>query len=385
MSVVPVQKTDNDSALRVMVVDDSAIIRGLISRWLEDEGDITVISTAANGVMALRNLEKAKPDVVILDVEMPEMDGMTALPRILAAAPHVKVIMASTLTRRNAKISIEAMKAGAADYIPKPESTHETNSSEMFRHELKEKVRALGTAARRDAGKSRARSVKVRTPASRLHAGKIIASVPAGNQGITLRKPSMQKPRVLVVGSSTGGPQALFTFLAGLGQTPSVPVLITQHMPTTFTAILANQLSRNLGIACHEAEDGEPLLTNRFYIAPGGRHMAICKSNDRPIIRVNDDPPENYCRPSVDQLFRSAASVFGGAALGVVLTGMGHDGFAGARVIVDEGGTIIAQDEETSVVWGMPGVVSNAGLASAVLPLGKISDATRKLIKGDRL
>lgn len=380
MSAIPANDTNNDNNLKVMVVDDSAIIRGLISRWLEEDGGITVTSTASNGAMALRNLERADPDVVILDVEMPEMDGMTALPRIMEAAPHVKVIMASTLTRRNAEISIQALKAGAADYIPKPESTREANASELFRHELKEKVRALGAVSRREAGKSG--SQKVRTlPVRPL----VVAGKDAANQGITLRKPSKERPRVLVVGSSTGGPQALFRFLAGLGQKPDVPVLITQHMPATFTTILANQLARSLGIPCKEAEAGEPLQAGHFYIAPGGRHMVIADTTDGPTIRLNDDPPENYCRPAVDQLFRSAAAVFGGATLGVVLTGMGHDGLAGGRVIVEQGGTIIAQDEETSIVWGMPGAVSNAGLASAVLPLDKMSDATRKLIKGDRL
>jgi len=382
VSAIPAQELNNDNKLRVMVVDDSAIIRGLISRWLEEDGGITVTATASNGAMALRNLERADPDVVILDVEMPEMDGMTALPRIMEAAPHVKVIMASTLTRRNAEISIQALKAGAADYIPKPESTREANASELFRHELSEKVRALGTVARREAGKNGARPVRAYVP-PRPGAG--VSKRPDAKQGVTLRQPSKVAPRVLVVGSSTGGPQALFTFLAGLGKAPDVPVLITQHMPATFTTILAKQLSRSLGISCKEAEDGEPLQAGHFYIAPGGQHMVIAKTGDGPVIGLNDDPPENYCRPAVDQLFRSAASLYGSATLGVVLTGMGHDGLAGGRVIVEQGGTIIAQDEESSIVWGMPGAVSNAGLASAILPLDKISDATRKLIKGDRL
>lgn len=380
MSVVQAQKKSADGAYRVMVVDDSAVIRGLISRWLEEDPAITVVATAANGVMALRNLVRSEAEVVILDIEMPEMDGLTALPKIMEAAPHVKVIMASTLTRRNAEISLKALEAGAADYIPKPETNREVNASQDFRMEVVEKVKALGAVARKEN--------KVEAP----RALRRPALSPAANDArtsrrplIELHKPSKVAPKVLLVGSSTGGPQALFKFLEDARGKINLPILITQHMPSTFTAILAEHLSRALDIEGGEGRDGDVLKPGHFYLAPGGYHMTVADGGGTPEIRLNQESPENYCRPSVDQLFRTAARVFGPATLGVMLTGMGHDGLAGSRTVTDAGGTVLAQDEETSVVWGMPGAVAGAGLASAVLPLGEMSGAVIRLTRGERL
>ncbi len=380
MSLASASKKAEQSAFRVMVVDDSAVIRGLISRWLESDPEIEVVATAQNGAMALRNLETTRPEVVILDIEMPEMDGLTALPKIIEAAPHVQVIMASTLTRRNAEISLKALKAGAADYIPKPETSREVSSSAAFRQQILQKIKALGTVARCQdpvrAARARraARGVAMPQPAPRA-----LAARP-----IQLAKPSAATPRVLAIGASTGGPQALFEFFSGLKMTPAVPVVIAQHMPPTFTSILAEHLRRATGLECEEGREGERLAPGKIYIAPGDHHMIIEAKGDSVFIRINQDPPENFCRPAVDPLFRAVARVYGAAALGVVLTGMGSDGLKGSSAIVAAGGTILAQDEATSVVWGMPGAVSTAGLASAVLPLGEIGRAAAKIIGGRR-
>lgn len=379
LSLSPEQNKKTGDPFRVMVVDDSAVVRGLMSRWLNEDPKIEVVASAGNGLIALSRLERAHPDVVILDVEMPEMDGMEALPRIIKAAPHVKVIMASTLTRRNAEISLLALKAGAADYVAKPQSSREVNTSLDFRTELTDKVKAFGAIAREEAqgaaGRGLARS-RIAGPAN----DPVVPAKPL----ITLRKPSAEASKVMVVGSSTGGPKALFTFLEGLKGRVKVPVLITQHMPPTFTAILAEQLSRSHGIRCKEAEEGEVAEPGHFYIAPGGRHMTVEKKPGKTVIRLNDEPPENYCRPAVDQLFRSAAAAYGAGVMGVILTGMGYDGLAGGRDITKAGGTVIAQDEDTSVVWGMPGAVAKAGLASAVLPLDKVSETALEMMNGDR-
>ncbi len=380
MSVVPLQDKKASRAYRVMVVDDSAIIRGLISRWLEEDPEITVVATAANGVMAVRNLVPSGAEVVILDVEMPQMDGMTALPKLLEAAPNVKVIMASTLTRRNAEISLEALEHGAADYIPKPESSREVNASQDFRIQVLEKVKALGAVARKD--NKTAGPATVKRPVMAQAANDARSS---RQPLIELRKPSLVAPRVLVVGSSTGGPQALLTLIGALSGKLTVPLLITQHMPATFTAILADHLARASGIAGGEAKDNEPLVPGRFYLARGDHHMTVADDAGQAVVRLNRQPLENYCRPAVDQLFRTAADLFGAATLGVMLTGMGSDGLKGSRKIAQAGGTIIAQDEATSIVWGMPGAVTNAGLASAVLPISELSETAVRLMKGERL
>ncbi|MDA5193168.1 chemotaxis response regulator protein-glutamate methylesterase [Alphaproteobacteria bacterium LMG 31809] len=375
-----------------MVVDDSAVIRGLISRWLEADSMIQVVASAHNGAMALRNLVSSGAEVVILDVEMPEMDGMTALPKIIEAAPHVQVIMASTLTRRNAEISIRAMSAGAADYIPKPESNREVNAAQHFRHELLEKVKALGAVARGRLRKGQTQGQSPRPAAPRPAVTPVtppvmqsrVALRPERPAVLTLQKPSSVLPRIVTIGSSTGGPQALFKVLGGLGKGISVPLLITQHMPPTFTTILADHLARATGIPCHEGRDGERIEPGTIYLAPGDFHMTLEDRATGPIIRLNQEQPENYCRPSVDPMLRSVLKIYGPATLSVILTGMGSDGLSGCRDVVQAGGSVIAQDEASSVVWGMPGAVSNAGLASAILPLDDISGTITRYLQGVR-
>jgi two-component system chemotaxis response regulator CheB len=354
------------SVCRVMVVDDSAVIRGFIRRTLEEDDQIEVVASAGNGKAALEGLARTPVDVIILDIEMPVMDGMTALPELLKVQPDVKIIMASTLTLSNAEISLEAMSKGAADYIPKPTSTGELHSGVDFKRELLEKVKAHGKVMPGGARKTRANPEKKNF----LH---------GGSNDFSLRAPSNLPATVLAIGSSTGGPQALMEIMKQLGDDYDLPILVTQHMPATFTSILAQHISKASGHDAREAVDGEEICKNRVYIAPGDFHMIVESKGGKKIIRLNQEPPENFCRPGVDPMLRSMAPLYNAKLLTVILTGMGHDGRQGAGKVIDQGGTVIAQDEATSVVWGMPGAVATAGACCAVLPLKDIAAKIREL------
>ncbi|MGQ0662555.1 MAG: protein-glutamate methylesterase/protein-glutamine glutaminase [Pseudomonadota bacterium] len=349
---------------RVMVVDDSAVSRGFLARTLETDPEIAVVASAGNGEMALAAAGRSEIDVIVLDIEMPVMDGMTALPKLLQAEPGVKIIMASTLTRKNAQISFQALAAGASDYVTKPSSANEINLAADFRHELVAKVKALG-AARRAAG--------YRRSGPRAAGLEGAAAGPRKPAPIALRPASRVAPSVLAIGSSTGGPQALFAFLEALPGSVHLPILITQHMPPTFTTILAEHLARAASRPAAEAVNGEPVARGRIYIAPGGFHMLVESEGSKKVIRVTTDPPENFCRPAVDPMLRSLARAYGPGVVCVILTGMGADGTKGGEAVVAAGGTVIAQDEATSVVWGMPGAAAAAGIVSALLPLGGIA------------
>jgi len=357
---------------RVMVVDDSAVIRGLVGRWLGADPAVQLVASSPNGKVAVADVARMRPEVVILDIEMPEMDGLTALPKLIAAIPGLKVIMASTLTLRNADISLKALAAGAADYIPKPTSTAAMTGADVYKRELVEKVKALGAAFRQQTGGRGAGPVPAEQRKTTLFA--------AGP--LKLRPFQAQRRQVLAIGSSTGGPQALFALFRELKGKLDVPVLITQHMPKTFTTILAEHLRRIVGGTCEEAKDGEALKAGRIYIAPGYYHMTVVAQGTERLIRLNQEPPENFCRPAVDPMFRSLAQVYGKGLLGVVLTGMGHDGLKGGRVLAEAGGALLAQDEASSVVWGMPGAVANAGLCNAVLPMDRIGESIVKVLQG---
>ncbi|MFL5252157.1 MAG: chemotaxis-specific protein-glutamate methyltransferase CheB [Rhodopila sp.] len=307
----------------------------------------------------MEEIGRTPVDVVVLDIEMPILDGMAALPLLLRADPGVRVIMASTLTTRGADIALRALRLGAADYVPKPSSIG-SRSDDSFRQELVAKVKGL--ARQRRGGASTASG-----------AGKLAA-----------RPAPALPPRLLAIGSSTGGPRALFTLFQGLGRTVNVPVVITQHMPPTFTPILAEHITRLGQMPCAEAKDGEPLLPNRAYLAPGDRHLVIEGNRSGLRSRLTSDPPENFCRPAVDPMLRSAAAACEGRVLVTILTGMGHDGLAGTRRVIDGGGCAIGQDEASSVVWGMPSAIAQGGLCHAVLPLPKIAPKLLELLKGAR-
>ena len=355
---------------RVMVVDDSAVIRGLLTRALEKDPAIKVIASVGNGEAAIKALGRHDVEVIILDIEMPVMDGLTALPKLLAASPGVKIIMASTLTRKNAEVSLRALQAGAADYLPKPSSTSELTGAAAFQHELIEKVKALAKAARPGRPDSPLRRADPAAP----------DRVVQPPRPIVLRKPSAALPRIIAIGSSTGGPQALLEVLRDMAASVKLPILITQHMPATFTTLLAEHIERATGVPCAEGKDGETITGGRIYLAPGNFHMMVERAGAGSVIRLNQNPPENFCRPSVDPMLRSMAPLYGASLLTIILTGMGSDGQKGAAEVVQAGGTVIAQDEATSVVWGMPGAVATSGLCSAVLPIKEIGPSVRKLV-----
>jgi two-component system, chemotaxis family, protein-glutamate methylesterase/glutaminase len=371
-------------SIRVMVVDDAVVVRGLLARWIEAEAGLTVVASLRSGREAIEQLDRTDPDVVILDIDMPDIDGITALPRLIARRRDLVVIMASTLTRRNAEISLRALALGAADYIPKPESTREVTTSASFRRELIDKIRALG--ARRKRRSMPTTALAPAAPAAGLpHVASPEIAPASDHAGVKLRPFPATAPRVLLVGSSTGGPQALNTFIARLnGVIDQAPILIVQHMPPTFTTILAEHLARASGRVAREAVAGEPVRAGQIYVAPGARHMRVVRRDGTASIALDDGPLVNFCKPSVNHLFSSAAEVWGARNLAVVLTGMGSDGARGAGDIVAAGGSVIAQDEATSVVWGMPGSVAQKGLCSAVLPLDQIAPKVVRLICGDR-
>jgi two-component system chemotaxis response regulator CheB len=361
-----------------------------LARWIDAEPDLQVVASLPTGREAVAWFEKNDADVVMLDIEMPELDGISALPLLLQKKRDLAVIMVSTFTRRSAEISLRALALGAADYIPKPESTREVTTSVSFRRELLEKVRALGHR-RRPSARVHAPALvpePVSTPQDAPHPVPRIhkaATHETDHGSLHLRPFSLTAPRALLIGSSTGGPQALTALIEKLpAAIDRAPVLITQHMPPTFTTVMAEHLSRVGGRGAHEAEDGEPVLAGGIYVAPGGRHMRVARNGDGIRIVIGDDEPINFCKPAVDALFSSAAAVWGPAGLALVLTGMGADGTHGATDIVAAGGSVIAQDEATSVVWGMPRSVAQAGLCSAVLPLDKIAPKIIRLFLGDR-
>ena len=375
----PVSETTRYEPLRVMVVDDSVVIRGLISRWIDAEPDMTVVGSLRTGLDAVNQVERINPDVAVLDIEMPELDGIEALPQLLAKKRNLIVIMASTLTRRNAEISFKAMSLGAADYIPKPESTREISAAEIFKHDLLQKIRHLGLKVRR----LKSATTPSIVPA-RVAAPKPLAPVAAQAQ-LVKRPFSPIMPRVLLVGSSTGGPQALMALVAEIGSViDKVPVLITQHMPPTFTTILAEHLARAAKRPAREGVDGEAVKPGQIYLAPGGKHMRVARSGVDTVIALDDGPAVNFCKPAVDPLFTSAIDIWHGAILSVILTGMGSDGMRGGKDIVAAGGNVIAQDEASSVVWGMPGAAANAGICAAILPLNQIGAKVNRLFAGDR-
>jgi two-component system chemotaxis response regulator CheB len=325
---------------RVMICDDSATIRGAIARMLESDPDIQVVAKVSNGRLAIDELKRTKVEVLVLDIEMPVLDGMAALPLLLQADPGLRIIMASTLTTRGADIAMRALRLGAADYVPKPSSIGNA-SDDRFRQEIISKVKGLARLRRRAALPPRPAAPIVTRP----------ASAPTAH--------------LLAIGSSTGGPQALFTLIQALGQSVNVPVVLTQHMPATFTPILAEHITRLGGLPCAEAKDNEPLLSNRIYLAPGDKHLIV----------------ERVSGQTGALSGPSAATACKGRVLVMMLTGMGHDGLAGTRQVVEAGGMAVAQDEATSVVWGMPGAIAQAGLCHAVLPLPRIGPKLLELLR----
>ena len=340
--------TQTTDPVRVLLCDDSATVRAAMARVLEAEPGIRIVGRVGNGRQALATIEALpeadRPQVVLLDLEMPVMDGMTALPLLLRISPKPAVIVASTLTQRGAAATMAALRAGAADYVPKPAAAGGGLNDPGFRTELLAKVRGWARVGRRAAAR----------PAPP------VAAVLGGTGPV---------PRAIGIGCSTGGPQALSALVPRLGRGLPVPVLVVQHMPKGFTTMLADHLDRLGGPGSAEAREGEVLRPGRIYLAPGDRHLLVEGLPGGALVaRLSEGPPENFCRPAVDPMLRSLAAACGGRVLVAILTGMGQDGLAGCRAVAALGGTVLAQDEASSVVWGMPGAVAKAGLARALLP-----------------
>lgn len=355
--------TAPDAPIRVLVVDDAVAVRRLMTMLFQTEPDLELAGIAQDGLVALEKIELLKPDIVSLDLAMPNMDGLTMLRELNARGISVPVIMFSTLTHHGAKETIEGLALGAADYVTKP--THYDNpmdALEAVRAELVPKIRAIVAGAR-----SAPRPI---TKASNDSAASAPASAPASRGG---------KVEAIVIGSSTGGPNALAEVISRLPANLRVPVLVAQHMPPVYTTYLAQRLDSLSALTVREAIDGEPVQAGIVYIAPGDHHLELRPTASGATVRLTQTPPVNHCRPAVDVLFRSAANVWGRHTLAIVLTGMGHDGRDGSAEIRGVGGQVLVQDEASSVVWGMPGAVHEAGLADEVLPIDKVAAAVVRL------
>ncbi len=346
---------------RVLIIDDSAVVRGLVARWVENDPRLDVAATCSDGEQGVRRAKELQPDLVVLDVEMPRMDGLTALPLILKAAPRARVIMASTLTRKGGEVTMRALSLGAADYAPKPEAGR-VAGAEGYRVELLDKLVALSPRAKAPAP-MRPRPVAPST------------ARPAPRMGLAPR------PELVAIGSSTGGPQALRDVMGAIPRDARVPVVIAQHMPKLFTAILAEHLSK-CGLPAAEAKHNELIKPGRVYLAPGDWHFTVKRETAGLVAKLDQGPQVNFCRPAVDPLFESCASAIGRNMLAVVLTGMGSDGRDGARAVREAGGIVVAQDQASSVVWGMPGAVAEAGLADQILPLKDIGPDIARRLRG---
>jgi two-component system chemotaxis response regulator CheB len=361
--------------IRVLIVDDSVVVRGSLGRIIDAEPDMRVVTTAVNGQDAVDALRHTEADVVLLDVEMPVMDGLTALPLILRQAPSVQVLMSSALTHDGAAITMRALALGAVDFIHKPQAKDGVQALRALAEQLVAKVRAVGA---RGAGLAPARSAPVASlavSADAVSGGDTSSErgLPASSFGAGLAGSSTPgAPRILGIAASTGGPNALAALACAFPADFPLPVVVTQHMPPIFTHMLAQRLSREGALACEEARDGESLVAGRIYVAPGDFHLVTAMAQGAPVIRLVQGEMENHCRPSADPMFRSLAQTYGASAVAVMLTGMGEDGRRGCEAVAAAGGRVLAQDEASSVVWGMPGSVVHAGIPCTVLPLDAI-------------
>lgn len=353
--------------IRVLVVDDSVVIRKILSDALRNDPEIEVIGTASNGLIALQRIAQLSPDIVTLDIEMPEMDGIATLREIKRQFPRTRVIMCSTLTERGASITIEALSLGADDYLTKSSGQSGVNAMENLHGQLIPKVKQF---FHRENGPGTNR------PNARPLAARELTAVPtparptvARPAGIAAPRTRQAPPRAVAIGVSTGGPNALAEVIPMLPKDFPLPVFVVQHMPPMFTRLLAERLQSQSKVKVVEAQEGMRVTAGFVYIAPGDYHMVLTKTGGSILIHLNQGPMENSCRPAVDVLFRSVGEVYGGATISAILTGMGQDGLRGVEQLRALGGYVIAQDEASSVVWGMPGFVARAGLADVVCDL----------------
>ncbi len=351
----------------VVIADDSVVVRGLFARWLGESGRFHVVGVAGDGEAAIEHAGRHHPDIMVLDLDMPVLDGVEALPRIVKESPGTAVLLTTTLTERNAQLALQCMSMGAVDVLPKPDSRSGLTLSLDFRSELLGKLGSIAQSRRRN-GEAAMESG---------HSNPLPAGV------IDLRALVSVMPRYLVIGASTGGPRAVARVLSDLGSAlANLTTLVVQHMPPLFTASFADQIAAQLGVPAREPHDGERLARGTIYVAPGGRHLGIERKLGHIVASISDGPPVHFCRPAVDVLFRETARHLGPAALGLIMTGMGSDGTDGAAALRNAGAAVIAQDEPSSTIWGMPGSVVRAGQASIIVPLGGIGPAIRMLVGG---
>ena len=343
------------SKIRVLVVDDAVVMRKLISETLSRDPGIEVVGVAANGHIALQKIASLNPDILTLDVEMPEMDGITTVRKLRKTHPKLPVIMFSTLTSRCAAFTLEALAAGATDYVAKPSNVGNiTECIERLQHDLVAKIK--------------------------IHCRHLVETLPVvakftttATAKLAVRPLTSVMAEVVCIGTSTGGPNALAEVFKNFPADFPLPILIVQHMPPIFTAMLAERLNTHGSVKFHEGAEGQLVEPGHAYIAPGGKHMEVKRAGLTSVLHLTEAAPENSCRPAVDVLFRSAVAVYGEKILAVIMTGMGQDGFRGCELIRERGGQIVVQDEASSVVWGMPGCVAHAGLADKIVPLNQIA------------
>jgi two-component system chemotaxis response regulator CheB len=389
--------------IRILVVDDSVVIRQVVSEVLAADPEIEVVGTAANGKIALAKLTQLNPDLVILDVEMPELDGLATLSAIRKSHPKLPVIMFSALTERGAAATLDALSRGASDYFTKPSGPGGIDESRrVLREQLVPAVKALARAHTPKPASSRPPSHTPKSSPPPSTVAPIAAPTKpdhsrtepkhASQHPIDLKHPidgkrltdGKQRVDAIIIATSTGGPSALAELFGGLPADLPVPILIVQHMPPMFTRLLAERLTALTKIIVSEAAHKTPLVAGQALIAPGDHHMELAREGNRLVATLNQNPPENSCRPAADPLLRSAAPLLGPNLLAVVLTGMGQDALRGCQLAAQHGATILAQDEATSVVWGMPGAIVRAGLAHRVLPLSMIAAEIVRRVRGDR-
>jgi two-component system chemotaxis response regulator CheB len=355
--------------IRVLVVDDAVVVRKLITETLRRDPELDIVGIAANGKIALQKIPQVNPDILTLDIEMPEMDGLATLRELRKVYPKLPVIMFSTLTQKGAVATLEALSLGASDYVTKPANVGSvTEAMEQLEKELIPRIKVL------------CRHLIVAPPAPE--------NVKPAGARVAVSAPLPPRPgpiEIVCLGTSTGGPNALTEVFAHLPADLPVPIVIVQHMPPLFTAMLAERLTAHSRIPCHEGAEGQVIERGHAYIAPGGKHMEVQRPGIRTQLHLHEGPPENSCRPAVDVLFRSVAAAYGSSVLGVIMTGMGQDGLRGCEIIRENRGHIVVQDEATSIVWSMPGSVAKAGYADRTLPLNQIAGEIARRVRESRV
>jgi two-component system, chemotaxis family, protein-glutamate methylesterase/glutaminase len=345
--------------IQVMIVDDSVVVRKVLTDVLSSDPDLTIAGWASNGRLALAKLQTLHPDIILLEIEMPEMNGLETIPGIRKILPHTPIIMFSTLTERGAEATLDALALGASDYLAKPSNQNMAATAEAIQRDLVPKIKALC-------------HFPARAPLPLASAKPPISLSTQPEVHTRIRSTRTSRIGIVAIGVSTGGPDALAKLLPSLPANFPLPVVIAQHMPPIFTTLLAKRLASKCALPVREALPGDLLGPSGIWIAPGDFHMVVEQEDHQIRLRTHQGPRENFCRPSVDVLFRSVAAVYGANSLGVILTGMGQDGLKGCEALCAAGASVIVQDEGSSVVWGMPGFVARAGLAEKILPLDQI-------------